>query len=78
MMAKEIPPVTKTPEETADLMATVEEIRARGFASLDPKLVGEILAIQHQFAEDRSEARKRTDQIINRWTARELASGADH
>lgn len=68
----------ETPEETADLLATVEEIRARDFASLDPKLVGEILAVQHQFAEDRSEGRKRTDQIINRWTARQLASGADY
>ncbi|MGC4819083.1 hypothetical protein [Micromonospora sp. DT63] len=69
--------MTETPEERADLVATVEEIRARDFASLDPVLVGEILAVQHRFAEDRSEARKRTDQIINRWAARQLASGAD-
>lgn len=67
--------MTEPGEETADLLATVEEIRSRDFADLDPELVGEILAVQHQFAEDRSEARKRTDQIINRWAARHLASG---
>ncbi|BCJ69668.1 hypothetical protein GCM10009779_08730 [Polymorphospora rubra] len=70
--------MTKPGEETADLLATVEEIRARDFADIDPKLVSEILATQHQFAEDRAEARKRTDQIINRWAARHLGSGASH
>lgn len=68
--------MTEAGEETADLLATVEEIRARDFADLDPELVSAILAVQHQFAEDRSEARKRTDQIINRWAARKLGSGA--
>lgn len=75
-MTREIRPVTEAGEETADLLATVEEIRARDFADLDPELVSAILAVQHQFAEDRSEARKRTDQIINRWAARKLGSGA--
>lgn len=56
-------------EETADLMATVEEIRARDYPDLDPVLVGDILSVQHQFAEDRAEARKRTEQLINRWAA---------
>lgn len=68
-----MPPLTEGGEEMADLLATVEEIRARDFAAVDAKLVAEILAIQHQFAEDRSEAYKRTDQAINRWAARYLA-----
>jgi hypothetical protein len=75
-MTREIRQVTEAGEETADLLATVEEIRARDFADLDPELVNAILAVQHQFAEDRSEARKRTDQIINRWAARQLSSRA--
>ncbi|GEM_PF-3473054 len=56
-------------EETADLLATVEDIRVRDYPDLDPDLVGEILSVQHQFAEDRAEARKRTEQLINRWAA---------
>lgn len=56
-------------DETADLVATVEEIRARDYADLDPALVNNILSVQHQFAEDRAEARKRTEQLISRWAA---------
>lgn len=56
-------------DETADLVITVEEIRAQHHADLDPALVGDILNVQHRFAEDRAEARKRTEQLINRWTA---------
>jgi len=68
--------VTQMPElrdETAELVATVEEIRAKDYADLDPALVGDILSVQHQFAEDRAEARKRTEQLINRWAASQPA-----
>jgi hypothetical protein len=58
-------------DETSELLATVEEIRARDHADLDPALVSDILSVQHQFAEDRAEARKRTEQLINRWAASE-------
>jgi len=63
-------------DETADLVATVEEIRAQGYADLDPALVSDILTVQHQFAEDRAEARKRTEQLINRWAAGQPAPKA--
>ena len=56
-------------EETGDLLATVEEIRTAQYSDLDPELVNAILSVQHQFAEDRAEARKRTEQLINRWAA---------
>lgn len=68
--------MTDAGEETADLVATVEEIRGRNYAELDPALVSEILSVQHQFAEDRAEARKRTEQLINRWAAAQPAPGA--
>jgi FKBP-type peptidyl-prolyl cis-trans isomerase (trigger factor) len=61
--------------ETADLLITVDEIRRSQYPDLDSDLVGEILGAQHQFAEDRAEARKRTEQIINRWAARQPAPG---
>lgn len=67
--------MTEPGEGMVELLATVEEVRARDFSDVDPKLVGEILAVQHQFAEDRAEAHKRTDQIINRWTASQLRLG---
>lgn len=54
-------------EETADLLATVEEVRKERYADLDSELVSEILSVQHEFAEDHAEARKRTEQIVNRW-----------
>jgi hypothetical protein len=63
-------------DETADLVATVEELRARDYADLDSALVNDILNVQHQFAEDRAEARKRTEQIINRWAASQSAPEA--
>lgn len=63
-------------EEIADLLATVEEIRARDYADLDPGLVSDLLSVQHQFAEDRAEARKRTERLINRWAASQPAPEA--
>lgn len=68
--------MTQMPEprdEMAELVATVEEIRAQDHADLDPALVADILSVQHQFAEDRAEARKRTEQLINRWAASQPA-----
>jgi hypothetical protein len=56
-------------EETAGLFAIVEKIRATRYPNLDAKLVSAILSVQHQFAEDRAEARKRTEQLVNRWAA---------
>jgi hypothetical protein len=53
--------------ETAELFGTVEERRAQDYSDLDADLVREILEVQHRYAEDRAEARKRTEQIINRW-----------
>lgn len=58
---------------TADLLAAVEEIRKKRYSELDPDLVNEILGVQHKFAEDRAEGRKRTEQIVNRWAARQPA-----
>jgi hypothetical protein len=66
-------PMPEVGDETADLVATVEEIRARDYADLEPALVSDILSVQHQFAEDRAEARKRTEQLINRWAASQPA-----
>jgi hypothetical protein len=63
-------------DETADLLATVEEIRSLHYADLDPALVNDILGVQRQFAEDRAEARKRTEQLINRWAATQPAPEA--
>lgn len=66
----------KMGDETADLLATVDEVRSKRYPNLDPALVGEILRVQHQFAEDRAEARKRTEQLINRWAANHPAPEA--
>jgi hypothetical protein len=63
-------------EETAGLLATVEEIRAAQYPDLDPGLVSAILSVQHQFAEDRAEARKRTEQLVNGWAASQPAPEA--
>jgi FKBP-type peptidyl-prolyl cis-trans isomerase (trigger factor) len=63
--------------DTADLLITVEEIRRSRYPDLDADLVGDILGAQYQFAEDRAEARKRTEQVIKRWAARQPASEAD-
>ncbi|MGW4683350.1 hypothetical protein ACWEPM_00250 [Streptomyces sp. NPDC004244] len=60
-------------DETADLLATVEEIRKARYESLDPELVSEILGVQHKFAENRAEGRKRTEQILSRWSASQAA-----
>ena len=62
-------------DEIADLLATVEAVRALRYANLDPALVGDILTVQRQFAEDRAEARKRTEQLINRWAAAQPKRG---
>ncbi len=61
-------------EETADLLTTVEEVRKERYPDLDPELVSEILQVQHQFAEDHTEARKRTEQIVNRWVSRRTSA----
>jgi ABC-type histidine transport system ATPase subunit len=61
-------------EETADLLATVEEVRKERYPDLDPELVSEILQVQHQFAEDHTEARKRTEQIVNRWVSQRASA----
>ncbi|MGW0731854.1 hypothetical protein [Streptomyces sp. NPDC002851] len=61
--------------ETADLFATVEEIRKKRYSYLDPELVNEILEVQRKFTEDRAEGRKRTEQIINRWAAQQAPKG---
>lgn len=65
-------------DETAELIATVEEIRATKYPDLDPELVNAVLEVQHQFAEDRAEARKRTEQLINRWASAQPAPEAAH
>jgi hypothetical protein len=57
------------PEEAAELIATVEEIRVAKYPNLDRELVNAILSAQYQFAEDRAEARKRTKQLVNKWAA---------
>jgi hypothetical protein len=62
-------------DETSDLIATVEEIRERSFAQLDPELVAEILTVHHRYANDRAEARKLTEQAINRWIATHAPQG---
>ncbi len=61
-------------EETADLLETVEEVRKKRYPDLDPELVSEILSVQHEFAEDHAEARKRTEQIVNRWVTQRAAT----
>lgn len=61
--------------ESASLFATVEEIRAAGYSSLDQKLVSEILSIQRRFVEERLEGSRRTTQAINRWVAEQLSTG---
>ncbi|MFF9190990.1 MULTISPECIES: hypothetical protein [Streptomyces] len=60
-----------TTDETADLVATVEEVRKAGFPGLDRRLVEDILNVQRRYAdaEDRAEARKVTEQIVNQWVA---------
>lgn len=63
-------------EETADLLATVEEVREERYPDLDPALVSGILGVQHEFAEDHAEARKRTEQIVNRWVTQQAATEA--
>lgn len=61
-------------EETADLRTTVEEVRKERYPDLDPELVSEILQVQHRFAEDHAEARKRTEQIVNRWVSQRTSA----
>ncbi|MGA5263352.1 hypothetical protein ACPCI0_24410 [Streptomyces griseoincarnatus] len=59
--------------ELTDLLLTVEEVRSSLHSELDAKLVQEILDIQHLLAEDRAEARKRTERAINQWVAERAA-----
>ena len=54
-------------DETANLRATVEEIRAAKYPTLDQSLVDGILRIHHQYVEDRAEARKLTEKLLNQW-----------
>jgi hypothetical protein len=62
-------------EEIAGLLSTVAEIREAGFPGLDEGLVGEILDAHRRHAEDRAEARKLTEQLVNRWVATHVKSG---
>ena len=70
-------PMANMEADTADLMATVEQVRAKGYSQLDPQLVSDILTVQHRFSEDRAEARKRTEQLVNRWAASQPTPGSD-
>jgi len=58
-------------DEIGDLLETVEEIRSRDFGELDTELVGAIVEVQRQHAEDRAEARKLTEQLINQWVGQQ-------
>lgn len=60
--------------EIRDLLATVEKVRSSSFPNLDKRLVEQILEIQRQFAEDRIEARKQTEQAISRWASQQFES----
>lgn len=66
----------KSSEETADLLATVEEIRASKYPTLDQLLVRDILSIHHRYAEDPAEAHKQTEMLLNRWATAQLGSEA--
>jgi hypothetical protein len=55
--------------EMAALASTVEEVRAANFPEIDGKLVADILEVQRRFSEDRVEAQRRTEQLINQWVA---------
>lgn len=59
-------------EESTSLAATVEQIRKANYPDLDQTLVAQILEIQRRFSEDRAEARKRTEQLINQWVAADM------
>lgn len=63
-----------SPDGTADLVSTVEEVRRAGFPDLDKRLVEDILNVQRRYAEDRAEARKVTEQIVNQWVAAHVQS----
>jgi len=56
-------------DATAGLRRAVELVRAEKHSDLDAKLIAEILDIQFDFAEDRSEAEKLTEQTISRFVA---------
>ncbi|MFG2822620.1 hypothetical protein ACGFX4_24685 [Kitasatospora sp. NPDC048365] len=56
-------------EESLSLAAAVEQIRGANFPDLDSELVASIMKIQRKFSEDRAEARKQTEQLVNRWVA---------
>lgn len=62
---------------TEGLRDIVEAIRASDHPQLDVALVSSVLDVQFQFAEDRAEAEKRTDQLISAWVAKQVASGSD-
>lgn len=59
-------------EESTSLAATVEQIRKASYPDLDQTLVAQILEIQRRFSEDRAEARKRTEQLINQWVSADM------
>lgn len=56
-------------DEVADLYTTVERIRADHYPDLDAELVSSLLTVQQRYAEDRPEARRRTEQHLAQWVA---------
>jgi len=50
-----------------DLLATILELRRKQFAHLPEDLVKDIVRIEIDYAEDRSEALKRVEQALERY-----------
>lgn len=55
-----------------------ERLRAEEFPGVDKQLVQELLTAHVELQEDRAQARKITEQIVNRWSAGQgLTMGVD-
>jgi hypothetical protein len=50
-----------------DLLATILELRQKQFTHLPEDLVAEIVRIEIDYAEDRSEAQKRVEQALEKY-----------
>lgn len=50
--------------DLAELIATVEQVRAERYPSLPPDLVSQILAIEAEHPEDRTEAMRAIKQAV--------------
>ena len=61
--------MTSESDATAGLRKVVENVRLADFSGVSKSLVEEILDVQFQFAEDRAEAEKLTEQAVSRWVA---------